>query len=116
MKSFQVTVDAQGHVVVSYSEPIGEHCKSRARLLSSLVGLIAGPGAFDRFSAFPDSLKRDILSLMHSVAEETLPLVSALEQHTAQSYYDKGAQAAMEQRRHEHAADAGQQADYTQQR
>ncbi|VXA98691.1 conserved hypothetical protein [Burkholderia sp. 8Y] len=106
MKSFDITVDAQGHVVVSHAEPIGEHCKSRARLLSSLVGMIAAPGAFEHFSAFPEPMRRDMLSLMHSLAEESLPLITALEQHTAQSFYDKGVQAATEQRRQELLANA----------
>ncbi|MDR5856313.1 hypothetical protein P9239_21785 [Caballeronia sp. LZ062] len=115
MKTFDITVDAQGRVVVSHAEPIGEHCKSRARLLSSLVGMIAAPGAFEHFCTFPDSMKRDLLSLMHSVAEESLPLLTALEQHTAQSFFDKGVQAATEQRRPELAANAPHEPiDYTQ--
>lgn len=115
MKSFDITVDAQGRVVVSHAEPIGEHCKSRARLLSSLVGMIAAPGAFEHFCAFPEPMKRDILHLMHFLAEESLPLLAALEQHTAQAFYDKGVHAATEQRRQELAANAPPEPiDYTQ--
>ena len=96
MNSPQITVDAQGNTVISHSTPISEHCKSRARLLSSLVNMVAAPGGFEHFSTFPDSMKRDILSLMHSIAEEQLPIIDALEQHTAQSYYERGINAAAE--------------------
>ncbi|WP_321795499.1 hypothetical protein [Caballeronia sp. J97] len=96
MKPLQITVDAQGNTIISHSTPISEHCKSRARLLSSLVNMVAAPGGFEHFSTFSDTMKRDILSLMHSIAEEQLPIIEALEQHTAQSYYDRGANAAAE--------------------
>ncbi|WP_250516404.1 hypothetical protein [Caballeronia sp. INDeC2] len=96
MKGVQITVDTQGNTVVSHSMPISEHCKSRARLLSSLVNMVAAPSGFEHFSTFPDTMKRDILSLMHSIAEEQLSVIEALEQHTAQSFYERGANAAAE--------------------
>lgn len=101
MNNFQVSVDAQGHAVVSNSTPISEHCKSRARLLSTLVDTIAAPGGFEKFSAFPEAFKREMLSLMQSVAEEQTANISALEQHTAQSYYENGVRAAIEHRQQE---------------
>lgn len=96
MKPVQITVDTQGNTIISHSMPISEHCKNRARLLSSLVNMVAAPGGFEHFSTFPDTMKRDILDLMHSIAEEQLPVIEALEQHTAQSYYERGANAAAE--------------------
>jgi hypothetical protein len=124
MNNFQVTVDAQGNTIINHAAPIGEHCRSRARLLTSLVNMVCAPGAFDHFNA---DMKRDLLGLMHSVAQEQLPLIDALEHHTAQSYYDKGVHAALEHRRHQEQAAIAevqqqieqqhiehQQADYTQ--
>ncbi|SAL60105.1 hypothetical protein AWB74_02964 [Caballeronia arvi] len=117
MKPLQITVNAQGHTVISHSTSISEHCKSRARLLSSLVNMVAAPGGFEHFSAFPDEMKRDILSLMHSIAEEQSPIIDALEQHTAQAYYERGVNAASEHYRQKEPPETGdvqQPADYTQ--
>ena len=116
MNSPKITVDSQGNTVISHTTPISEHCKSRARLLSSLVNMVAAPGGFEHFSTFPDSMKRDILSLMHSIAEEQLPIIDALEQHTAHSYYERGVNAAAEHYRQKDQAIAIEppQADFLQ--
>ena len=98
MNNFQVSVDAQGNAVVSNSTPISDHCKSRARLLSTLVDTIAAPGGFERFSGFPEPFKREMLSLMQSVAQEQISNIGALENYTAQSYYENGVRAAIEHR------------------
>jgi hypothetical protein len=98
MKPFQVSVDAQGNAVVSNATPISDHCKSRARLLCTLVNTIASPGGFEQFSNFPDTFKQEMLTLMQSVAEEQIPNIAALEQHIAQSYYENGVRAAIEHR------------------
>jgi hypothetical protein len=103
MKPFQVSVDPQGNAVVSNSTPISEHCKSRARLLATLVNTIAAPGGFEQFSVFPDTFKQEMLTLMQSIAEEQIPNIAALEQHTAQSYYENGVRAAIEHRQEEAA-------------
>jgi hypothetical protein len=103
MKPFQVSVDPQGNAVVSNSTPISEHCKSRARLLATLVNTIAAPGGFEQFSVFPDTFKQEMLTLMQSIAEEQNANIAALEQHTAQSYYENGVRAAIEHRQQEDA-------------
>ncbi|MDR5799531.1 MULTISPECIES: hypothetical protein [unclassified Caballeronia] len=105
MKAPQVTVDAQGNTIVSHSTPISEHCKSRVRLLASLVEMIAAPGAYEQFAMFSDVMQRDLLHLMHSLAEEQMPLVEALEKHTAQVYYEKGVNAALEHRSRQQQAE-----------
>ncbi|KMQ80908.1 hypothetical protein BPMI_04107 [Candidatus Burkholderia pumila] len=96
MNNLQITVDAQGNTVVSHNTPIAEHCRSRARLLSSLVNMVCAPGAIESFN---ETMKRDMLSLLQSVADEQFPLIDALEHHTAHSFYDKGVNAALEHRR-----------------
>ncbi|SAK81559.1 hypothetical protein AWB79_05361 [Caballeronia hypogeia] len=119
MNAPQISVDAQGNTVVSLSTPISEHCKSRARLLASLVNMVAAPGGFEQFSHFPDPMKRDILALMHSIVEEQLPGIEALEQHTAQSYYERGVNAAAEHYRKTDqpaSIEMPQPLDYSQQR
>jgi hypothetical protein len=101
MSNPQVTVDVHGNTVVSHATPIGEHCRGRARLLHSLVGMICAPGAFEKYS---DDMKQEFLKLMQSIAAEQLPLIDALEHHTAQSYYDKGVHAALEHRQQQEQA------------
>jgi hypothetical protein len=96
MNNMQVTVDAQGNTVISHNTPIVEHCRSRARLLTSLVNMVCAPGAIENFT---ETMKRDMLNLMQSVANEQLPLIDALEHHTAHAFYEKGVNAALEHRR-----------------
>jgi hypothetical protein len=115
MSNLQISVDAQGNTVVAHNTPIVEHCRSRARLLTSLVNMVSAPGAIDNFN---DTMKRDMLSLLQSVAEEQLPLIDALEHHTAHSFYDRGVNAALEHRRQQEQLaieQAHQNVDYTQQ-
>jgi hypothetical protein len=117
MSNLQVTVDGQGNTVVTHGAPIAEHCRSRARLLSSLVNMVCAPEALDKFT---EQMKRDMLSLLQSVANEQLPLIDALEHHTAQSFYDKGVHAALEHRQKEEQIAVEQShhqlhVDYTQQ-
>jgi hypothetical protein len=95
MNKLQVTVDAQGNTVIAHNTPIVEHCRSRARLLTSLVNMVSAQGALANFT---EEMKHDMLSLMQSVANEQIPLIDALEHHTAQSFYDKGMHAALEHR------------------
>lgn len=104
MSDMHISVDAHGHATLSQSVAISEHCTNRARLLSSLVNLVAAPGGFEQLCTYPESMRRDILSLMHSVAEEQLPLIAALEDHAAKSGYERGAQAAREVLVHEEQA------------
>jgi hypothetical protein len=104
MKDLQISVDAHGHTTVSQSVQISEHCANRARLLTSLVNIVAAPGSFEHFCAYPEAMRRDILNLMRSVAEEQLPLIAALEEHAAKSGYERGAQAAREVLLHEEQA------------
>jgi hypothetical protein len=118
MNNLQVTVDTQGNTVVSHGAPIGEHCRSRVRLLSSLINMVCAPGALQQFS---EDVRTDLLSMLQSVSKEQLPLIDALEHHTAQSYYDKGVHAALEHRRQQEQAaieeaqrHADVQIDYTQ--
>ena len=96
MNDLQISVDAHGHATLSQSVQISEHCTNRARLLTSLVNIVAAPGGFEHFCAYPESMRRDILSLMRSVAEEQLPLITALEDHASRSGYERGAQATRE--------------------
>jgi hypothetical protein len=95
MNKLQVTVDAQGNTVIAHNTPIVEHCRSRARLLTSLVNMVCAQDMLDNFT---EEMKRDMLNLLQSVANEQLPLIDALEHHTAQSFYDKGMHAALEHR------------------
>jgi hypothetical protein len=106
MKDLQVSVDANGSATISQTMPISEHCSNRARLLSSLVNIVAAPGGFEHFCAYPESMRRDILSLLHSVAQEQLPLIAALEEHTAKAGYERGLQASREILIQENAANA----------
>ncbi|WP_277189099.1 hypothetical protein [Caballeronia sp. BR00000012568055] len=115
MNKLQVSVDAQGNTVIAHNTPIVEHCRSRARLLNSLVNMVSAPGATDNFN---DTMKRDMLNLLQSVAEEQLPLIDALEHHTAHSFYDKGMHAALEHRQQQEQIaieQAHQHVDYAQQ-
>jgi hypothetical protein len=96
MKDLHISVDANGRATLSHSMHIKEHCLNRARLLTSLVNIVAAPGGFEHFCSYPESMRRDILSLLHSVAEEQIPLISALEEHTTRASYDRGVQAARE--------------------
>ncbi|WP_459908421.1 hypothetical protein [Caballeronia sp. HLA56] len=106
MKDLQVSVDSNGRVTTSHSMAIGEHCANRARLLSSLVNIVAAPGGFEHFCSYPETMRRDILSLLHSVAEEQMPLIAALEEHTARASFEKGVQTAREFMAQEQAANA----------
>jgi hypothetical protein len=106
MKDLQVSVDANGSATLTHTMPISEHCANRARLLSSLVNIVAAPGGFEHFCSYPESMRRDILSLLHTVAQEQLPLISALEEHTAKSAYEKGVQATREYLIQEQAANS----------
>jgi hypothetical protein len=101
MKELQISVDANGYVTLSQSVQISEHCANRARLLMSLVNIVSAPGGFEQLCSYPESMRRDILNLMRSVAEEQLPLIAALEEHAAKSGYERGAQAAREVLIHE---------------
>ncbi|MFM0326800.1 hypothetical protein [Caballeronia glebae] len=103
MKSLQVTVDAQGNAVVSHSMPIGEHCRSRARRLASLIDTLAAPGGMERLGEFAEPFKREMFTLMQSLAEEQIPNLEALEKHMAQTYYERGVRAAIEHRQKEEA-------------
>jgi hypothetical protein len=103
MKPLNVTVDAQGNAVVFHSMPISEHCKSRARLLSSLVDTLTAPGGFERFAEFAEPFKAEMLTLMQTIAEEQIPNITALEQHIAQVYYERGVRAAIENREQENS-------------
>ncbi|WP_244813761.1 hypothetical protein [Caballeronia sp. Lep1P3] len=111
MKDLHISVDPNGRATMSQTMDIKEHCVGRARLLSSLVNLIAAPGGFEHFCAYPESVRRDILGLLHSTAEEQLPLISALEEHTARASYDRGVQAAREFMVHEQAANSAHHFD-----
>jgi hypothetical protein len=106
MKDLQVSVDANGSATLTHTMPISEHCTNRARLLSSLVNIVAAPGGFEHFCSYPESMRRDILNLLHSVAQEQLPLIAALEDHTAKAAYEKGVQATREFLIQEHAANS----------
>jgi hypothetical protein len=92
MKDLQISVDANGSATLTHTMPISEHCANRARLLSSLVNIVAAPGGFEYFCSYPESMRRDILSLLHTIAQEQLPLLAALEDHTAKAAYEKGVQ------------------------
>jgi hypothetical protein len=96
MKDLQISVDANGLATVSHTMPISEHCSNRARLLSSLVNIVAAPGGFEHFCSYSESMRRDILSLMHSLSQEQLPLLAALEEHTSKAAYERGAQVTRE--------------------
>jgi hypothetical protein len=96
MNILQISVDAHGHATLSQSVQISEHCSNRARLLTSLVNIVAAPGGFEHFCAYPEAMRRDMLELMRSVAEEQLPLIAALEEHATKSGYERGAQATRE--------------------
>jgi len=104
MKDLHISVDANGRATVSQSLHIKEHCANRARLLTSLVNIVAAPGGFEHFCSYPESMRRDLLTLLHSIAEEQVPLVSALEEHTARASYDRGVQATREFMAQEQAA------------
>ncbi|WP_250512780.1 hypothetical protein [Caballeronia sp. INDeC2] len=107
MKELQISVDANGYATLSQSVQVSEHCANRARLLRSLVNIVAAPGGFEQFCAYSESMRRDMLNLMRSVAEEQLPLIAALEEHATRSGYERGAQAAREVLIHEeHAANS----------
>lgn len=71
--------------------------------MATLVKTIATPGGFEQFSVFPDTFKQEMLTLMQSIAEEQIPNIAALEQHTAQSYYENGVRAAIEHHQQEDA-------------
>ncbi|KMY85870.1 hypothetical protein BUMB_00478c [Candidatus Paraburkholderia calva] len=120
MNNPHISVDTHGNAVTSHAAPIGEHVRGRARLLSSLVNMVCTPGVFAHFT---DDVRHDVLLLMQALASEQLSLIDALEKHTAQTYYERGAQAALEHReRQEKTAEAQphletqgeQQLDYTQ--
>ncbi|SAK87767.1 hypothetical protein AWB75_05984 [Caballeronia catudaia] len=104
MNKLRISVDAHGHATLSQLVQISEHCGNRARLLTSLVNIVAAPGGFERFCAYPETVRRDMLELMRSVAEEQLPLIAALEEHATKSGYERGAQAAREVLVHEEQA------------
>ncbi|BBP95834.1 hypothetical protein BSFA1_09630 [Burkholderia sp. SFA1] len=104
MTNLQISVDPHGHATVSQLVQISEHCANRARLLMSLVNIVAAPGGFEHFCAYPESMRRDMLDLMRSVAEEQLPLIAALEEHATKSGYERGGQAAREVLVHEEQA------------
>ena len=104
MNNLQISVDAHGHATLSQSVQISEHCSNRARLLTSLVNIVAAPGGFEHFCAYPEAMRRDMLELMRSVAEEQLPLIAALEEHATKSGYERGALAAREVLVHEEQA------------
>ncbi|MDR5742573.1 hypothetical protein QCE73_05310 [Caballeronia sp. LZ029] len=106
MKELQISVDANGYATLSQSVQVSEHCTTRARLLISLVNMVAAPGGFEQFCGYSESMRRDILNLMRSVAEEQLPLIGALEEHATKSGYERGAQAAREVLVHEQAANS----------
>ncbi len=96
MNDLHISVDPNGHATLSQSVQISEHCNNRARLLTSLVNIVAAPGGFEHFCAYPEAMRRDILNLLRSVAEEQLPLIAALEEHATKAGYERGAQAARE--------------------
>jgi hypothetical protein len=106
MKDLQISVDANGSATISHTMSISEHCTNRARLLSSLVTIVAAPGGFEHFCGYTESMRRDILSLMLSVAHEQAPLIAALEEHTAKAAYERGVQATREIMIQEHAANS----------
>jgi hypothetical protein len=106
MKDLQISVDANGSATLTHTMPISEHCTNRARLLSSLVNIVAAPGGFEHFCSYPDHMRRDILNLLHTVAQEQLPLLTALEEHTAKAAYEKGVQATREVLIQEQAANS----------
>jgi hypothetical protein len=106
MNDLQISVDAHGRATLSQSVQISEHCNNRARLLMSLVNIVATPGGFEHVCAYPEAMRRDILNLMRSVAEEQLPLIAALEDHATKSGYERGAQSAREVLIQEQAANS----------
>ncbi|WP_321791568.1 hypothetical protein [Caballeronia sp. J97] len=104
MKDLRISVDPHGLATLSKSVQISEHCANRARLLLSLVNIVAAPGGFEHFRAYPEAMRDDILNLMRSIAEEQGPLVAALEEHAAKSGFERGTQAAREVLDHEEQA------------
>jgi hypothetical protein len=90
-QQMNVTVNEQGHAVITQEMPLVEYCVQRTQALRAMTDLVGSAHeAHQEAGAAPVALVKPLLALIRNYAEEFEPLVRALDQQAYEKGFEDG--------------------------
>jgi hypothetical protein len=90
-QNMTVTINEQGHAVITQEMPLVEYCLQRMQALRAMTELVGSAHeAHQVTGAAPVALVKPLLALIRGYAEEFEPLVRALDQRAYEKGFEDG--------------------------
>jgi hypothetical protein len=95
-RQVNVSVNEQGHAVITQEMPLVDYCLSRAQLLRAMAHVVSAAHESRRAAcAVPVSLVKPLVSLILNHVEELEPLIRALDTRAYEKGFEDGKIVAM---------------------
>ncbi|WP_244850767.1 hypothetical protein [Caballeronia sp. SL2Y3] len=86
-----VSVNENGHAVITHAMPLVDYCVKRAQTLRAMVEVVSSAhGHMDGASECSPALAKPLMELIRTQVEELAPLFRALDQRAYEKGFDDG--------------------------